>query len=79
MEAYFVSSLYFQSSGRPSFCFLFLTSAQEELSTLNLVLEHFILNHHLNKSSTRSPSQNVVPYQIQSSIAIIKYDEIKLN
>ena len=31
----------------PSFFFRLMTSAQEELSTLNLVLEQRILNHHL--------------------------------
>ena len=33
---------------------------------MNFDFEHFMRNHHLKRSSTRSPSQKVVPYQRQS-------------
>ena len=42
------------------------TWLQDTLATENLDLEHFIRNHQRNRSSTRSPSQKVVPYHMQS-------------
>ena len=60
--AYISASFFFAASR----AFLLMTSAKLELSTLNFPLEHFILNHHLKRSSTTSPSQKTVPYHWQS-------------
>ena len=64
---YISCSFFFAASS----AFLLMTSAKLELSTLNFPLEHFILNHHLKRSSTTSPSQKTVPYQAQSEHHII--------